>query len=103
MKLIIEGVVYNTETAELLADNWNGCDRSNFHFENEELYRTKKGKYFLHAEGGGLSKYAKIGYGFSSFGETISPLSDDEVFEFLQSWNKVELIETLFPDRIEEA
>jgi len=103
MKKIIEGVVYNTETAELLAENWNGCDRSNFHFLNEGIYRTKKGRYFLFGEGGAASKYAKNGYQVSSSGKTIIPLTEDELFELLQDWNEVELIETLFSDRIQEA
>jgi len=103
MKKIIVGVVYNTETSELLAENWNGVNRHDRNFLREEIYRTKNGRYFLFGEGGTASKYATINYGFVTTGEAITPLNEDELFELLQDWNEVEIIETLFPDRIQEA
>ena len=49
MRQIINGKLYNTETAELLAHDeyWDG---QNFHrdFRNTFLYKTKKGNYFLY-------------------------------------------------------
>jgi hypothetical protein len=103
MKKIINGVIYNTDTAKLIAKHSNGCDRSNFHFSNEEIYQTQSGRFFLFAEGGGLSEYKKVVYGYSTFGETIKTLAENDVFEFLQNWNEVDLIESLFPSRIEKA
>lgn len=49
MRQIIEGLIYDTETAILIAgdDYWDG---SNFDRcgRNTYLYRTKKGAYFIH-------------------------------------------------------
>ena len=49
MKKIIEGKTYNTETALLLGD-WQNLWKGDYHYCREELYRTKKGTYFLYGE-----------------------------------------------------
>lgn len=59
MKKVIEGSLYNTETAKELGCWTNEISRSDFHYVTETLYRTKSGKYFLYGEGGALSKYAE--------------------------------------------
>lgn len=58
MKKIIEGRVYNTETAKLLGEFSYSNSRDFNHF-TEELYRTKSGAYFIHGEGGPASRYSK--------------------------------------------
>lgn len=103
MKMIFNGVVYDTETAKLIAKYYDVCNGNDLYSTNEEIYQTKNGRYFLYAKGGALSQYKKVGYGTSSSGVTIKPLTENDVFEFLQNWNKVDLIESLFPSRIEEA
>lgn len=103
MKKIIDGVLYNTETAQNLAEYWNGCTHSDFNYMAETIYRTKKGNFFLHGEGGAASKYAKAAGRGSNPGKEIIALSEDEVFEILQEWNEVELIEEMFPDKITEG
>lgn len=103
MKKIMNGVIYDTEKAELIAENWNGLGRVDINFVNEEIYCTKNKRYFLYAEGGANSCHCQIGMGYSTFGETIEPLNDDELYALLERWNSVELIEDIFPDRIELA
>ena len=58
MKKIIEGKTYNTETALLLGD-WQNLWKGDYHYCREELYRTRKGTYFIYGEGGALSCYAR--------------------------------------------
>jgi hypothetical protein len=58
MKKIIEGRVYNTETAKFLG-SYQHSHRNDFSFYKEELYRTKSGAYFLYGEGGPASRYSK--------------------------------------------
>jgi len=58
MKKIIEGRVYNTETAKLLGE-FSYSNRRDFNYFSEELYRTKSGAYFLYGEGGPASRYSK--------------------------------------------
>ena len=49
MRDVIDGKLYNTETATLLASDryWDGHNWDR-HGRNQYLYRTKKGNYFLH-------------------------------------------------------
>jgi hypothetical protein len=49
MKKIINGKMYNTETALLVGTCWNGLSSSDFACETVCLYRKKTGEYFLAA------------------------------------------------------
>ena len=57
MKKIINGKVYDTETAQVLGSWSNMSDRS-FERIDETLYRKRTGEFFLHGEGGPMSRYA---------------------------------------------
>ena len=48
MKKIIDGKVYNTETADSIGSYWNGYDPRDFHYEELTLYKTKKGQCTIH-------------------------------------------------------
>ena len=78
MKKIINGKVYNTQTAEWVGEmSWGNM--SNFAYCNEELYRKRTGEYFLFGEGGGMSKYAKsVGQNSWGWGEAIIPMTIEE-------------------------
>jgi hypothetical protein len=103
MKKVIDNKVYNTETAELIASYDNGLGSGDFHYISEELYRTKKGNYFLYGKGGALTRYAE-GNGKQSWGSSeILDLSEDEAFNWLAKNDFPETIEEYFSDRLEEA
>ncbi len=76
MKKIINGKVYDTETAKELGIWSNMSDYGNFAQFSETLYRKKTGEFFLHGEGGPMTKYA-VAEGSNSWrgGERIMPLS----------------------------
>lgn len=57
MKKVIDGKVYNTETAELIADA-SYSYVSDFRYWEERLYKTKKGAWFLYGEGGAMSRWS---------------------------------------------
>ena len=59
MKKVIDGALYNTDTAQMMGDWDNGLYANDFGFCRERLYRTKSGKYFLHGEGGANSRYGE--------------------------------------------
>lgn len=103
MEKIIDRRVYNTETGVEIAYWSNGGGRSDFSFCEETIYRSPKGRYFLHGEGGAASKYAVSGIGFSSGGEDISLLDEDAVIDKLVEWGEVEIVKELFPDSVEEG
>lgn len=76
MKKIINGKLYNTETARKLGSYENMADYRNFHYFCEALYQKRTGEYFLHGEGGPMTQYARtIDQNSWSGGEKIMPMS----------------------------
>lgn len=84
MKKIINGKMYDTETAETVAETSHGGVRD-FRYYREELHRKKNGEFFLFGEGGPLSKYAhESEYGGFDEGEAITPLTEDEARRWME-------------------
>lgn len=82
MKKIIEGKLYDTETAREV-----GCDsysnRRDFHYWSETLFKKRTGEFFLYGEGGAASKYSvSCGQNEWRGGEKIIPLS----YKAAQEW-----------------
>ena len=103
MRKVINGKRYDTETAEVVGEWGNGYGRSDFHWCQETLYVTAKGAFFLHGEGGGLSRYSES-YGDSTgSGETIVPMGRDEAQQWCEEHDQVDALEEYFSDDIEEA
>lgn len=88
MKKIIDGKLYDTETALKIACYFSEDSPSAPTFLRETLYRKKTGEFFLHGKGGSESKYAKLKGGKQWCGaEAIIPLS----YESAQSWAEKKL------------
>ena len=76
MKKVIDGALYNTDTARCIGAWDNGYWRTESRWLSEKLYPTKYGKSFLYGEGGPMSKYAvSSGNNSWSGGEHIEPMS----------------------------
>jgi hypothetical protein len=74
MKKVINGKMYDTETARKLAANsFGNCN--DFNHWKERLYLKKTGEYFLYCHGGPLSKHATNTGDGMGWGEEIKPLS----------------------------
>lgn len=74
MKRIINGKMYNTETAKLIAKSETTTDHSNFDYYCKEIYKKKTGEYFL------------CGYGFAhSWENKITPLTTERTKRILES------------------
>jgi hypothetical protein len=85
MKKIIEGALYNTETArEIGHAEPAGYDTRDFSYYCETLYKTKAGKYFLHGEGGGNSKYGEWHGNSGGPGEEIRPYTPADASEWAE-------------------
>lgn len=82
MKKVINGKVYDTDTAKKCGDWDNGYYTNDFHFCAETLYQKKTGEFFLHGEGHALSKYAHHSGTNSGWGERIIPMAYDQA----QKW-----------------
>ncbi len=81
MKKIVNGRVYDTETATLIGEWWN--NESGLRRIDEVLYRKKTGEYFLHGFGGAATQYAAaISQNSWQSGERIMPQSYGEA----QAW-----------------
>lgn len=100
---IIDGKRYNTDKAELIANN-SYSNPSDFHYFSEDLYRTQNGNWFIYGEGGAMSKYA-VQVEQNSWGgsEEIRPLTENEAYDWLEAIGEVEAIEKYFADQVEDA
>ena len=103
MKKIIDRKVYDTDNAELVHYWSNGFSNSDFSFREKTLYRTAKGNWFVHHEGGGLTDMARSFGDCVGAGEDIVAMSAEEALAFLQKHNAVECVEKWFADSIEDA
>ena len=75
MKKIINGKLYDTETAREIACKSHGEGPRDFRYYVETLYKKRTGEYFLYGEGGPMSRYAKsCGLNRWTGGEQIQPL-----------------------------
>ncbi len=78
MKKVIDGKLYNTETAEFIGYWDNGQSPREFTFCSETLYRTKSGRYFIHGEGHANSMYGVWHGNSGGWGEQIRPYTAAE-------------------------
>lgn len=102
MKKIINGKIYNTETAERLGSHCNSYDIGDFNRYEESLYRTKKGAFFLHGEGGPNTCYAKHFGNSRSGGENVEMMTVEEARKWAEEFLSVGEVEGIFGD-YEEA
>lgn len=86
MKKIINGKLYNTDTAKALGSYDNGLGDGDFYHFNETLYLKKTGEFFLYGFGGPMTYYAEsIGDGnWRSGGEKIFPQTEAEAKKWVE-------------------
>ena len=58
MKKIIDGKIYNTDTATFIG-NHQHATWGDFQFEDTDLYRTPKGAFFVQGTGGAYSRWSR--------------------------------------------
>jgi hypothetical protein len=86
MKRIINGRVYDTDTATRIGNNESSCGRSDFQYEDTDLWRTKKGAFFVAGEGGPLSRWARPSGSNGTFGGSgIEALTTVEALEWAEA------------------
>ena len=102
MKRIIDGKVYDTETANVVESDEYSTP-GDFHHTFQTLYVTKKGSYFFHGGGGPMTEYAvSVGNNSTSGSERIWTAEKEEVVAWLSRINPDKALE-LFPEEFEEA
>lgn len=96
MKEIINGRMYNTETAKEKGVWANTWDDGDFSQAVETLYRKKNGEYFLKCSGGPCSIYAGCGGG-RAWGRTfLKPISSGDAIEWAEDKLSADEYEALF-------
>ncbi|MDD4151361.1 MAG: hypothetical protein PHR68_01990 [Candidatus Gracilibacteria bacterium] len=88
MNKIIGGKLYDTEKADLLISAGNGLSGSDFRYFSEDLYITKKGNFFIHGEGGPLTKYVVESGSRRNGSEDIFVLDKKDVLNWLEENSK---------------
>lgn len=101
MKKIINGKLYNTETAKTVI-SWKLHNRGDFQYASNTLYVTKKGNYFVAGCGGPLSEWSvSHGNGSYSSGEGLRDISEKTARELVAQYGTPEDYEKWFT--VEEA
>jgi len=81
---IINGKRYDTKTASMIESWDNGLGSNDFHNCSEDLYRTSKGNYFIHGDGGAMTRWSESN-GNTTWGSSgIEALTFKEVLEWLE-------------------
>jgi hypothetical protein len=104
VKQVIGRLLYDTEKATVIAEAGDAFSSDDFRYEWETLYKTAKGRWFLHGEGGALSKYAQNLPDNGTVGSwRISAMTDVEVMDWLERHNIWSVMQDCFPSEVEEA
>ncbi len=102
MKKIINGRRYDTQTAKLVGYTSYSTPGS-LGYWSEDLYRKKTGEYFLHGQGGPMSRYSeRSGENTWSYGHEIRPLSLEEAQEWAEKYLSGDEYEKIFGEVEEE-
>lgn len=97
MKKIINGKVYDTDTAKELASWSDGLSFRDFTYVEEVLYQKRTGEFFLHGAGGAASRYAvSAGQNSWSGGEKIIPLTWEAAREWAEEHLDADDYESIF-------
>lgn len=103
MKRIISNKVYDTDTARELARIDTGST-AELSFWCESLYQKRTGEYFIHGEGGPMSRYAvSVGQNEWAWGEKIIPLSAEKARAWAEEHLDTEEYDRIFGIPDEDA
>lgn len=104
MVKIINGKKYNTNTAEKVGEYWNGLSTRDFGHCTETLYKKRTGEFFLHGEGGPMTKY-RVNIDSNSWtgGEKIIPMTFDEARMWAEEHLEADEYEAAFGEVSEDG
>ncbi len=101
MRVRIEGIVYNTETARAVGSREDVVNVWPDDSYTETLYRRKNGKFFLLINGSALVKGLEHPVKIYVDGEDILPLSDLHARMWMEDHGQGKLLERYFPEDYE--
>ena len=101
MKKIINGRRYDTETAKLVGYT-SYSTPGDLYYWCEDLYLKRTGEFFIHGQGGPMSKYSEcLSEDEWGYGHEIKPLSLEEAQEWVEKYLGADEYEALF-GKVEE-
>jgi len=104
MKAVINGLLYDTETAHRIGDAGNRAFGGDFHRWEETLYRTEAGRYFVAGEGGPMTRWAEtFSDRTSKGGSGIIPLSERDALAWAEQNLEPDHVAEVFEPLIERA
>lgn len=109
MRKIINGKLYDTNTATPIGTWSNNLPTSDFRHETTTLYITKKGNFFIAGESGPLGRYAYSVGNIISRGEGMFALTKEEALDWVEKHLETNKLETkkfedyFIIDLVEEA
>lgn len=96
MKKIINGRRYDTDTARKLGTA-SYSNRRDFNYWSEDLYQKSTGEFFLHGEGGPMSRYAEtVGQNEWTGGEKLIPLTTESAQKWAEVYLSADEYESIF-------
>ncbi len=102
MKKIINGRRYDTQTAKLVGYTSYSTPGS-LDYWREDLYVKRTGEYFIHGQGGPMSKYLeRIGENEWSYGHEIRPISLDRAKAWAEKYLDADIYEEIFGQVLED-
>jgi len=105
MKKIINGLRYDTDNAIEVGSYDNGLPSNDFQSWGATLYKTpRSGRFFLAGSGGPMTMFARhIGDNTTTGSSRLTPMTEEEAFEWAQQYLDADEIEKHFKDSIEDA
>lgn len=102
MKKVINGKLYNTQTAKLLGED-SYSNPSDFNYWIESLFQKRTGEFFLYGEGGPMSRYAQTtSQNEWSGGEQIQPLTVENARQWAEQHLSADEYESIFGEITED-
>lgn len=97
MRKIINNRAYDTDTAKELGSWSTAYSARDFRSFSETLYQKRTGEFFLHGEGGPMSRYSERAEGGCwRWGEAITPLTYDRARQWAERHLDAEDYEGIF-------
>ncbi|SOD57723.1 hypothetical protein SAMN05216595_3831 [Rhizobium sp. AN6A] len=93
---IINGLRYNTATAEKICIFESDASKGDFRHEVTSLYRTPRGRFFLAGHGGAMTRWAQPVQGGRSGSQGLHPVSTAEAREFAEQHANEDTIARFF-------
>ena len=88
---IKNGMLYSICSSERICGFDNGLNSGDFRNISEDLYRTKKGSWFIYGAGGSLTKYGKKVGNMTCGSEDFIPITDEEARKFIEDHGDKEI------------